>query len=81
MVPSIAVLKFFMSAMNSSSLTFLNIETFSSYVSNAAESGFRRILILMMSHPSTSSITALVNGIGGISICAYTSTLSHLGLV
>ena len=38
-VPSIAVLQFFVSAMNYSGLPFSNVEIFSSYVSGVSDAG------------------------------------------
>ena len=80
-VLSIAFLKLFMSARNSSGLPFLNVEIFSLYISDADNFGFQRILILMMSLAFSSSSSTLISGIGGGSISACTSALIQLVLM
>ena len=50
------------------------------YASELAADGFRRILILVMSHLLASSVTFLTSGIGRGSIRACNSGLSQAGV-
>ena len=69
------VLKFFGSIRKSSGWLCLNVAIFELYVSDAAEAGFRHILTLMLLLAFSSSVSALMSGIGGVSIRACTSAL------
>ena len=69
-VPSDAVLKSFIIYRSSSDFPFSNIWTFSSYVSDVADAGYQRILILMMLNSSTFYADDLIRGNCGGSIRA-----------
>ena len=68
-----------MSARNSSGGPCSNVAILSYYASGWASDGFQRILIFMISHLLTSSVSFLISGIGRISIHACTYALSQTG--
>ena len=70
-----------MSARNYCGWPLLNAVILSLNVYESAAAVLRRILILMMPHSFTSSVTASISGIGGGSIRACTSVLSQTGFV
>ena len=79
-VKSFLVLKFFVSIRNTSGYPFLSVEIFNSYVSDAAEARFRRILVFMMLLAFPPSIHLLMNGIDGVLIRACMPAVSHFEL-
>ena len=70
-----------MSASNYYVFIFSYLEILSSYVSELSGSGFRSILILIMSHLFASSVAVLIRGIGGGSIRAFKFSMVQDGLV
>ena len=76
LVLSIAFLKYFISASNYSGLPFSNVAIFSSYISEAADAGSQRILILMILLAFYSSISDFISAIVGVSIHSCASALS-----
>ena len=78
-VPPNALLKLFGSCRNYFGWYRSKVTIFNSYFSVATLSGFRRILIFLMSYSLTSPVTYLISGIGGDLICAWTYALSQGG--